>query len=126
MDDIDAPLSDVRLEVDMDKLTRYLTGTVPELASAGNLRVKQFSTGTSNPTYLMWSESNPSSRFVVRRKPMGQLLVGAHQIDREYRVQKALERTPVPVAKMHTFCDDASVLGSPVAATPPPARKPHN
>ena len=113
MDDIDAPLSDVRLEIDIDRLVRYLAGTVPELASAGNLRVKQFSTGTSNPTYLVWSESQPANRFVVRRKPMGTLLVGAHQIDREYRVQKALEHTPVPVAKMFTFCEDSDILGSP-------------
>jgi aminoglycoside phosphotransferase (APT) family kinase protein len=81
MDDIDAPLSDVRLEIDVDKLHRYLAATMPELASSGNLRVKQFGLGTSNPTYLLWSESRPGNRFVVRRKPPGKLLVGAHQVE---------------------------------------------
>ena len=69
--DFDAPLTDVRLEVDVSKLERYLSGAVPELAGAGNLRIKQFGLGTSNPTYLLWSESRPDNRFVVRRKPPG-------------------------------------------------------
>ena len=69
--DFDAPLTDVRLEVDVEKLERYLSGAVPELANASNLRIKQFGLGTSNPTYLLWSESCPDNRFVVRRKPPG-------------------------------------------------------
>ena len=69
--DFDAPLTDVRLEVDVEKLERYLCGAVPELANASNLRIKQFGLGTSNPTYLLWSESRPDNRFVVRRKPPG-------------------------------------------------------
>ena len=40
--DFDAPLTDVRLEVDVAKLERYLASTVPDLASAGNLRIRQF------------------------------------------------------------------------------------
>ena len=43
---------------------------------------------------------------------ISKLLVGAHQIDREYRVQKALEDTPVPVPKVFTYCDDESVIGA--------------
>lgn len=53
----------------------------------------------------------------LKRRPRlvrahSKLLIGAHQIDREFRVQKALEHTAVPVPKMHAFCKDEAVLGS--------------
>ena len=80
----------VRLALPLDKVARWLSAEVPSLrgASTANLRAKQFNTGTSNPTYLLWSASNERDRFVLRRKPSGKLLRGAHQIDREFRVQK--------------------------------------
>ena len=57
---------------------------------------------------------------------ISKLLVGAHQIDREYRVQKALEDTPVPVPKVFTYCDDESVIGAQfcphTSSGPAPAR----
>ena len=62
----------------------------------------------------VWSASGPTTaRFVVRRKPPGKLIRSAHQIDREYRVQNALQNTPVPVAKMHAYCSDEGVIGAP-------------
>src|SRR5690606_781365 len=36
----------------------------------------------------------------------------AHQVDREYRVMKALEHTPVPVPRMEALCEDPSVIGT--------------
>ena len=36
----------------------------------------------------------------------------AHAVDREFRVQRALENSAVPVAAMHLLCDDDSVIGS--------------
>ena len=33
-------------------------------------------------------------------------------MDREYRVQLALQNSIVPVPKMYAFCDDVSVLGT--------------
>jgi len=110
--DIQASLGEVRLAIDLAKLQQYLAPHVPELApNNGELHASQFGTGTSNPTYLLWAARHPNTRFVLRRKPPGKLLVGAHQIDREYRVQKALEGTGVPVPKMYHFCEDESVLG---------------
>ena len=41
-EEFDAPMSDVRLELDVAKLQRYLDSTVPELGSSSNLRIKQF------------------------------------------------------------------------------------
>ena len=49
---------------------------------------------------------------MLRRKPPGILLKSAHAVDREFRVQKALAGTDVPVAKMHHLCEDDSVIGS--------------
>ncbi len=36
----------------------------------------------------------------------------AHAVDREFRVQTALAKTNVPVAKMHVLCEDDDVIGS--------------
>lgn len=112
---VGANIGEVRLALDLEKLRAYLAPHLPQLAgeSAGRLQASQFGTGTSNPTYLLWAESDPKARFVLRRQPPGKLLVGAHQIDREYRVQKALEGTGVPVAKMYHYCADESILGRP-------------
>jgi len=109
--DILADIGDVRLEIDLSKLEKYVAANAQDLPMSGSLRAKQFGTGTSNPTYLIWSASNDKNRYVLRQKPPGKLLRGAHQIDREFRVQKALENTSVPVAKMYQYCDDESVLG---------------
>jgi aminoglycoside phosphotransferase (APT) family kinase protein len=76
---------------------------------ASGLVVQQFGGGQSNPTFLLTSGSN---RFVLRKKPPGKLLKSAHQVDREYRIMKALAATDVPVPRMIAFCEDESVIGT--------------
>jgi aminoglycoside phosphotransferase (APT) family kinase protein len=71
--------------------------------------VQQFGGGQSNPTFLLTSGSN---RFVLRKKPPGKLLKSAHQVDREYRIMKALAATDVPVPRMIALCEDESVIGT--------------
>ena len=71
--------------------------------------VTKFQTGQSNPTFML---STPAGNYVLRRKPPGQLLKSAHAVDREFRVQSALQGSDVPVAKMHVLCDDDAVIGS--------------
>ena len=105
--DVSSPRSDVRLPLDLARVQRFLATAAP-LINSSNLRAEQFSTGTSNPTYLLWSASNEQQRFVLRRKPAGKLIRGAHRIDREYQVQKALYGTGVPVAKMHAYVPESS------------------
>jgi aminoglycoside phosphotransferase (APT) family kinase protein len=54
---------------------------------AGPLKVEQFKGGQSNPTYRLTA----AGRFyVMRRKPPGDILPGAHAIEREARVLQAL------------------------------------
>lgn len=84
-------------------LSRHLPGF------AGPLTARKFAGGQSNPTYLL---DTPAVRYVLRRKPSGTLLKSAHAVDREFRVQRALAGTDVPVAAMHVLCEDDAVIGS--------------
>lgn len=93
--------------LDLDAVDAYLRANLP--GYDGPLEASKFAVGQSNPTFLL---STPTRKFVLRRKPPGVLLKSAHAVDREYRVQKALEGSKVPVAKMHLLCDDDNVIGS--------------
>jgi len=75
----------------------------------GPLAAEQFEGGQSNPTYKLLSGSGC---YVLRRKPLGQLLPSAHAVDREYRVMHALSGTAVPVPEVHALCEDDGVIGS--------------
>lgn len=75
----------------------------------GPLDASAFSEGQSNPTYLL---TTPERKYVLRKKPPGTLLKSAHAVDREYRVQRALWATDVPVARMLHLCSDANVIGT--------------
>jgi aminoglycoside phosphotransferase (APT) family kinase protein len=63
----------------------------------GTPRILPLGKGQSNPTYLL---EGPRGRAVLRVQPPGVLLKGAHAVDREYRVMKALAATPVPVPRV--------------------------
>jgi aminoglycoside phosphotransferase (APT) family kinase protein len=75
----------------------------------GPLRVEQFSGGQSNPTYKLIT---PERNYVLRRKPPGPLLKGAHAVEREARVLGALSSVGFPVAHVHGLCTDDSVVGT--------------
>ncbi len=75
----------------------------------GPLKATKFGDGQSNPTFLIEAASGA---YVLRRKPPGVLLKSAHAVDREFRVQKALAGSGVPVAKMYLLCEDDSVIGT--------------
>lgn len=92
--------------LDTDAVARWMEAT---MGVSGPVTAEKFAGGQSNPTFRL---TTPSGRFVLRRKPPGALLKSAHAVDREYRVQKALAETDVPVAKMHALCEDDSVIGS--------------
>ena len=77
---------------------------------SGPLKVQQFEGGQSNPTFLL---TTPSGRYVLRKKPPGDLLPSAHAVEREYRLYKALEQTDVTVPKTYLLCEDSSILGTP-------------
>ncbi|KAL8631020.1 hypothetical protein Q9189_003215 [Teloschistes chrysophthalmus] len=72
----------------------------------------KFGFGQSNPTYQLIGANG--AKHVLRKKPPGELLSKtAHQVEREYRIIRALEETDVPVPKTLCLCEDASVIGTP-------------
>jgi len=97
-----------RLRIDEAALSRWLAAHVAGFA--GPLEVSQFKGGQSNPTYKL---DTPTASFVLRRKPPGPILPGAHAVEREYRVLAALGGEGFPVPRVHALCDDDSVLGTP-------------
>jgi aminoglycoside phosphotransferase (APT) family kinase protein len=98
-----------RLRFDIAGLERWMAEHVPDVA--GPLSVSQFKGGQSNPTYRI---DTPSGRsFVLRRKPPGKLLPGAHAVDREARVMSALGGQGFPVPRVYGHCDDENVIGTP-------------
>lgn len=96
-----------RLAFDLAALDRYLSGRLP--GYGGPLKVSQFAGGQSNPTYLL---ETPARRYVLRRKPPGELLPSAHAVDREFRVMTALGKAGLPVPEMLLLCEDAGVIGT--------------
>jgi aminoglycoside phosphotransferase (APT) family kinase protein len=92
--------------LDRAALEAWLSGRTP----GGNLRVERIGGGQSNPTWFVdWG----ANRFVLRKKPAGPILPGAHAVEREFRVLRALQGTDVPVPKALWLEEDASVLGAP-------------
>ncbi len=71
--------------------------------------IAKFPGGQSNPTYRLESTNG---RYVLRRKPFGELLPSAHAVDREYRLLSALYPIGFPVPRPIAYCDDAAVIGS--------------
>ncbi len=93
--------------LDIGRLEAWFASVVPGFA--GPLRATRFAGGQSNPTYRL---DGARASYVLRRKPPGVLLPSAHQVDREFRVMKALAGTGVPVPRMVGLCDDPAVIGS--------------
>jgi len=92
--------------LDAKVLAPYLSAHVPGFR--GLTGIRKFDAGQSNPTYLIEAESG---RYVLRAKPPGELLKSAHQVDREYRVMKALKGTSVPVPDVLHLSDENSPIG---------------
>ncbi|KAK0262616.1 hypothetical protein LTS09_003329 [Friedmanniomyces endolithicus] len=70
-----------------------------------------FGFGQSNPTYQITDSTR--KRYVLRKKPPGKLLSKtAHQVDREYRVIHALEKTDVAVPRAYCLCEDEGIVGT--------------
>jgi aminoglycoside phosphotransferase (APT) family kinase protein len=76
---------------------------------AGPLTVEQFRGGQSNPTYKLIT---PGRSYVLRRKPPGELLKGAHAVEREASVLVGLGKAGFPVAHVFGLCTDDAVIGT--------------
>ncbi len=94
-------------DLDLDAVDAYLSQHLA--AYEGPLDATKFAIGQSNPTFRL---RTPKQSYVLRRKPPGVLLKSAHAVDREFRVQRALADSRVPVPRMLLLCEDDSVIGS--------------
>jgi aminoglycoside phosphotransferase (APT) family kinase protein len=102
-----AGTTQVRQGFDQERLASWMESHVDGFA--GPLVVEQFQGGQSNPTYKLIT---PTHHYVMRRKPPGELVAGAHAVDREYRVIAALHAADFPVARPYALCLDADIIGS--------------
>ena len=94
---------------DEARLTDYMREHVDGFR--GPVSVLQFEGGQSNPTFHI--TDGGGRMYVLRKKPPGKLLPSAHQVDREYRVIKALyDHSDVPVPKPYALCQDDTVIGT--------------
>ncbi|TDH71074.1 hypothetical protein CCR75_004677 [Bremia lactucae] len=102
---------DIRHALDVVSLTAYIHAQLG--VSHGSIAsIFQFRHGQSNPTYLL-TMATSNAKYVLRKKPPGQILPSAHAVEREYRVLRALEHTDVPVPRAVILCEDLTVLGTP-------------
>ncbi|MEY9990125.1 aminoglycoside phosphotransferase (APT) family kinase protein [Streptomyces sp. V4I8] len=95
--------------LDLDRLRGLLEREHPGLAQ-GPLTGRLIEGGRSNLTYAV---SDGTSKWVVRRPPLGHVLATAHDMKREHRVISALHPTDVPVPRPVLLCEDEEVLGAP-------------
>jgi len=93
--------------LDVAALARWMETNVEGFS--GPLTAEKFAGGQSNPTYRL---DTPGRSYVLRRKPPGPLLKGAHAVEREARVMAALGPTGFPVPKVHGLCTDDSIIGT--------------
>ncbi len=94
------------VDFDPARLESFLRGRFGEAAMA----LERIGGGQSNPTYFV---DHGEKRMVLRKKPAGPILRGAHAIDREFRVLEALAPTGVPVPEPLLYHEDDALLGTP-------------
>jgi aminoglycoside phosphotransferase (APT) family kinase protein len=109
-EEANAGTTSVREEYRLDEtaLTQWMQQHVPDFQ--GPLHIEQFKGGQSNPTYKL---NTPRQTYVLRRKPPGPILPGAHDVEREARILTALGGVGFPVAHVYGVCADPLTLGSP-------------
>ena len=95
--------------LDLTRLRAHLDRERPGLVG-GPLSAELIEGGRSNLTYRV---TDGTSRWVVRRPPLGHVLATAHDMRREHRVISALHPTSVPVPEPVLLCEDEAVVGAP-------------
>ncbi len=94
-------------EIDIQAVNEWLSGRSLDLR--GIPSVTQYSGGVSNWTYCL---SYRNRNIVLRRAPKGSKAKGAHDMGREFRLQKAIKASYPYVPEMLAYCDDSKIIGS--------------
>ena len=95
-------------ELSATALSAYLLANLPE--AHGDLEIEQFPRGYSNLTYLL---RLGRQELVLRRPPFGANVKSAHDVGREYRILRGLERVNVKAPRPMLYCEDAGIIGAP-------------
>lgn len=108
----------------------WAAGTGHEGFDGFRIELKKFSSGQSNPTFLLVVHLSPPSgasppsgkatstttcRFVLRKKPASVKVSSAHAVEREFRILRALRldtSSNVPVPRALLLCEDTAVIGT--------------
>jgi aminoglycoside phosphotransferase (APT) family kinase protein len=95
------------VELDLDAVAAWL-GTRIQLT--GPLTAQRLGGGQSNLSYRI---HDGQRCLVLRRPPLGEVLKGAHDVVREYRLLAGLSRTGLPLVETVAVCEDDDVIGAP-------------
>lgn len=102
-------LGDVRTEdaFDIAAVHQWLQKNID--APSDQPHVRQFNAGASNLTYLLTFNER---ELILRRPPVGTKAASAHDMKREFFIQKTL-KPDFPIApKVVALCEDQTVIGS--------------
>ena len=96
---------------DVEAMAAWLRGHAEAFRDdlEGTPEVRQFPGGASNLTYLL---RYPGRELILRRPPSGAKAKSAHDMGREFVIQRALAPVYPYVAQMVALCRDESVIGS--------------
>lgn len=92
---------------DLQALDAWLKQNIQGLD--GSPAIEQFPKGASNLTYRLRYANRD---LILRRPPAGTKAKSAHDVVREYRIQKALKPVFSKVPAMLAACEDQDVIGS--------------
>lgn len=92
---------------DVGAVHEWLRASVEGLE--GTPEVRQYPGGASNLTYLL---AYPGRELILRRPPVGHKAASAHDMRREYTVQKRLKPVFPYVPDVLALCTDPGVIGS--------------
>ena len=95
-------------ELSAAALGPYLLANLP--GTQGDLEIEQFPSGYSNLTYLL---RLGGQELVLRRPPFGANVKSAHDVGREYRILRGLERVYAKAPRPMLYCEDAGIIGAP-------------
>jgi aminoglycoside phosphotransferase (APT) family kinase protein len=97
--------------LDFQACAAWLRTQIPDPGVLSN--VHQFKGGASNVTYLL---TFTERQIVLRRPPTGRKAASAHDMGREFRVQRQLAPVFPAVPQMLALCEDPTILGMPCYA----------
>jgi aminoglycoside phosphotransferase (APT) family kinase protein len=95
---------------DEEVVGEYLRRELPDLVGSGPIVFDQFPGGRANLTYRAVAGD---VELVLRRAPLGEVALGAHDMAREYRVLSRLWKAYAPAPRAYHFCGDPAVMGKP-------------